>query len=207
MKLSTEQLERLAERVFKVLKLSDHVGFDLTEDERAEERVLDTIMSVLEEDTKMEDRLSREAERLVQQQQHIAKASGKSLEELVTEVKDRLAKAKRVTLGDGPDRSDLLAEKVYRAIWKVDGIDFFSEDQKIINCIARAVHRFRSDDDRLIDGVEKLVSKRAEDVEAYSPAWCIQFDKVFSEVRQKLASSNLLGAGKLDEVSKATAAT
>jgi hypothetical protein len=189
MKLSTEQLERLSERVFKVLRLSDHVGFDLEVDERGEERALDAIMSVLEEDTKMEDRLSREAERLVQQQQHIARASGKSLEDLVDEVKERLAKAKRVTLGDTPERSDLLAEKVFRAVWKLDGIDFFSDDQKVINCIARAIHRFRSDDDRLIDAVEKLASKRATNAEPYTAAWCIQFDKVHSEAKAKLAAT------------------
>ena len=57
MRLSTEQLERLTERVFKVLKSSGHVGFDYQADERVEERVLDAIMSVLEDDTKTEDRL------------------------------------------------------------------------------------------------------------------------------------------------------
>jgi hypothetical protein len=196
MRLSTEQLERLSERVFKVLKGSGHVGFDYQADERVEERVLDGIMSVLEDDTKTEDRLSREAERLVQQQQHIAKASGKSLEDLVTEVKDRLAKAKRVTLGDGPERSDLLAEKVFRSIWKVDGIDFFAEDQKVTNCIARAIHRFRHDDDRLLDAVEKIVTRRAgEEMEAYSPSWCIAYDKTFAEVKVKLAAAGTT-AGK-----------
>ena len=203
MRLSTEQLERLSERVFKVLKSSGHVGFDYSADERVEERVLDGVMSVLEDDTKTEDRLSREAERLVQQQQHIAKASGKSLEDLVTEVKERLAKAKRVTLGDGPDRSDLLAEKVFRTIWKVDGIDFFAEDQKVINCIARAIHRFRHDDDRLIDAVEKIVSRRAvEGTEAYSPSWCIAYDKTFTEVKVKLAA-----AGGLKPESKLSSET
>ena len=112
MRLSTEQLERLSERVFKVLKASGHVGFDYTADEAVEDRVIDSIMDVLEEDSKTEDRLSREAERLVQQQSHIAKASGKSLDDLVDEVKSRLAKAKRVTLCDGPDRADTLAEKM-----------------------------------------------------------------------------------------------
>lgn len=199
MRLSTEQLERLSERVFKVLKASGHVGFDYTADERVEERVLDGIMSVLEDDTKTEDRLSREAERLVQQQQHIAKNSGKSLEELVQEVKERLAKAKRVTLGDGPERSDLLAEKVFRSIWKVDGIDFFADDQKVINCIARAIHRFRHDDDRLIDAVEKIVGRRATEAEAYSPAWCLAYDKTFTEVRAKLAAANQAGKSLSEE--------
>jgi hypothetical protein len=193
MRLSTEQLERLSERVFKVLKGSGHVGFDHSADERVDERVVDAMMSVLEDDSKTEDRLSREAERLVQQQQHIAKNSGKSLEDLVQEVKERLAKAKRVTLGDGPDRSDMLAEKVFRAIWKIDGIDFFSEDQKVINCIARAIHRFRQDDDRLLDAVEKIVSRRANDMEAYSNAWCLAYDKTLNEVRAKLAAAGQAG--------------
>jgi hypothetical protein len=196
MRLSTEQLERLTERIFKVLKSSEHVGFDYSSDDRVEERVMDAIMSVLEDDTKTEDRLSREAERLVQQQQHIAKNSGKSLEDLVQEVKERLAKAKRVTLGDGPERSDLLAEKVFRAVWKIDGIDFFSEDQKVINCIARAVHRFRHDDDRLIDAVEKIATRRAVEAEAYSPAWCLAYDKAFTEVRNKLAAAAAAATGK-----------
>jgi len=189
MRLSTEQLERLSERVFKVLKASEYAGFDYTTDERVEERVLDAIMSVLEDDTKTEDRLAREAERLVQQQQHIAKASGKSVEDLVQEVKERLAKAKRVTLGDGPDRSDLLAEKVFRNVWKVEGIDFFAEDQRVTNCIARAIHRFRHDDDRLIDAVEKITTRRAGEVEPYTPAWCSLYDKALSEARVKIAAA------------------
>ena len=145
-------------------------------------------MNVLEDDSKTEDRLSREAERLVQQQSHIAKASGKSVEELVNEVKSRLAKSKRVTLGDGPDRADTLAEKVFKAVWKVEGIDFFSEDQKVQNCIARAIHRFRIDDDRVIDAVEKLVSRKVTD-EPYTAHWCIAYDKYLNEVRAKIAAA------------------
>ncbi len=187
MRLSTEQLERLSERVFKVLKASGHVGFDYTADETVEDRVLDAIMDVLEEDAKTEDRLSREAERLVQQQSHIAKASGKSLDDLVEEVKSRLAKAKRVTLGDGPDRADTLAEKVFKAVWNVEGIDFFSEDTKVQNCIARAIHRFRHDDERMIDAVERLADRKTNE-ERYTASWCLAFDRYLSEVKQKIAA-------------------
>jgi len=187
MRLSTEQLERLSERIFKVLKASGHVGFDYTADEAVEDRVIDSIMDVLEEDSKTEDRLSREAERLVQQQSHIAKASGKSLDDLVDEVKSRLAKAKRVTLGDGPDRADTLAEKVFKAIWTVDGIDFFSEDLKVQNCIARAIYRFRHDDERMIDAVERLADRKTTE-ERYSAPWCVAYDRYLSEVKQKIAA-------------------
>lgn len=187
MRLSTEQLERLSERVFRVLKASGHVGFDYSADERAEEKVLDTIMNVLEDDAKTEDRLSREAERLVQQQSHIAKASGRSLEDLVDEVKSRLAKSKRVTLGDGPDRADMLAEKVFKAVWKVEGIDFFSEDNKCTNCIARAINRFRMEDDRIVDAVEKVLSRKTTE-EPYTAPWCLAYDKYFSELKQKMAT-------------------
>lgn len=187
MKLSTDQIERLSERVFKVLKSSGHVAFDYQTDERVEERVVETIANVLEEDSKMEDRLSREAERLVQQQADIAKASGKSFEDLVTEVKTRLAKSKKILLGDGPDKADSLGEKVYKAIWKVDGIDFFSEDQKIENCLARAIHRFRVEDDRVVESIEKIVNRKSED-EPYSPKWCVLFDRYSSEVRARIAA-------------------
>lgn len=189
MRLSTEQLERLSERVFKVLKLSGHVGFDYQTDERVEERVLDAMINVLEDDTRMEDRLSREAERLVQTQGDIARSSGKSLEALVDEVKIRLAKSKRVILGDGPERADTLAEKVYKAIWKVDGIDFFAEDQKIQNCIARALYRFRVEDDRLLDATEKIVARRTQE-EPYSSGWCLTFDKALVEIKQKIAAAS-----------------
>ena len=203
MRLSSEQLDRLGERIFKVLKGSGHVGLDTETDERAEERVLDAIVSVLEDDARTEDRLSREAERLVQQQQHIAKASGKSLEDLVDEVKSRLAKAKRVTLGDGPDRSDMLAENVFKVIWKVEGIDFFSEDRKVTNCIARAIHRFRHDDDRLIDAVEKVVTKRNPEAEPYSAGWCLSYDKTFAEVRLKLDAAAAVSATLVEDKSAA----
>lgn len=187
MRLSTEQLERLSERVFKVLKASGHVGFDYTADENVETRVFDAIMDVLEEDAKTEDRLSREAERLVQQQSHIAKASGKSLDDLVDEVKSRLAKAKRVTLGDGPDRADTLAEKVFKAIWSVEGIDFFSEDAKVRNCIARSIHRFRHDDERIIEEVEKWADRKTSE-ERYTASWCLAFDRYLTQVKQKIAA-------------------
>lgn len=188
MKLSSDQIERLAERVFKVLKASGHVGFDYTADERVEERVLETIINSLEDDARTEDRLSREAERLVQQQQDIAKASGKTYEELVDEVKTRLAKSKRVLLGDGPEKSDSLGEKVYKAIWKVEGIDFFADDQKMENCIARAIHRFRLEDDRVVESIERLLSRKVTE-EAFSPKWCIAFDRYLSEVRARLAGA------------------
>jgi hypothetical protein len=187
MRLSTEQLQRLSERVFKVLKASGHVGFDYSIDETVEDRVFESIMDVLEDDAKTEDRLSREAERLVQQQSHIAKASGKSLDDLVDEVKSRLAKAKRVTLGDGPDRADTLAEKVFKAIWNVEGIDFFSDDTKVQNCIARAIHRFRHDDERMIDTVERLADRKTNE-ERYTAPWCLAYDRYLSEVKQKLAA-------------------
>ncbi|MEN9529787.1 MAG: hypothetical protein RI932_1660 [Pseudomonadota bacterium] len=187
MRLSTEQLQRLSERVFKVLKASGHVGFDYSIDETVEDRVFESIMDVLEDDAKTEDRLSREAERLVQQQSHIAKASGKSVDDLVDEVKSRLAKAKRVTLGDGPDRADTLAEKVFKAIWNVDGIDFFSDDNKVQNCIARAIHRFRHDDERMIDTVERLADRKTNE-ERYTAPWCLAYDRYLSEVKQKLAA-------------------
>jgi hypothetical protein len=174
MKLSTEQLERLSERIFKVLKTSGHISLDVEMDERIEERVVDTILSVLEEDSRTEDRLSREAERLVQQQSHIAKSSGKTMEELVDEVKNRL------------ERADTLAEKILRALWKLDGVDFFSEDFKIQNCMARAVYRFRMEDDKIIETVEKIVNKKTTD-EPYSSAWCQLFDKYANEVKQRLA--------------------
>jgi len=185
MKLSTEQLERLSERVFKVLKASGHLMFDARIDERIEDTVVDTILSVLEDDSKIEDRLSREAERLVHQQEQIAKASGRSLDDLVEQVKLRLARSKKIILGDGPDRSDSLAEKIFKALWLLEGLDFVSEDVKIQNCIARALHRFRHEDERILNAVEKLVSRKTVD-EAYTPTWCIAFDRYFQEVRQKL---------------------
>ncbi len=200
MRLSTEQLERLSDRVFRVLKASGHIGLDYIVDERVEERMLDTIMNILEDDSKTEDRLSREADRLVQQQIHIAKASGKTHEELVDEVKSRLAKSKRVTLGDGPDRADELAEKVFKAICRVDAFDFFSEEHKVQNCIARAINRFRIEDDRIVDAVEKLVSRKVTD-EPYTGPWCLAYDKYFSEVKLKIAA----GAGKSAPPEKAQA--
>lgn len=203
MKLSSEQLERLAERIFKVLKQSEHVGFDFTVDERVEDRVIDAIASTLEDDTKMEDRLSREAERLVNQQSHIAKASGRSLDDLVEEVKNRLARSKRVVLGDGPDRADTVGEKVFKNIWKIEGIDFFSEDQKVQNCIARSIYRFRLEDDRFIEALEKLASKKT-DAEPYSAAWCAVYDKHLNELRNKLSETKQAReAGKKAETSAA----
>jgi hypothetical protein len=186
MKLSTEQLERLSERVFRALKQSGHLAFDTLVDEKAEDRVLDVIMSMLQDDARMEDRLSREAENLVNHQSHIARASGRSSEELIAEVKARLAKSKRVTLGDGPERSDSLAERVVAALWKVDCVDFYSDDRKVQNCIARAIYRFRHEDDRIVDAVEKLVSKRTDE-EPYGLNWCGVFDRTMLEVKAKLA--------------------
>jgi hypothetical protein len=187
MKLSSEQLERLAERVFKVLKCSGHIELDYDTEERIEEKVIEQITNVLEDDSRTEDRLSREAERLVQQQSQIAKSSGKSYESLVDEVKIRLAKSKRVILGDDPERADSLAEKVVKAIWKIDSLDFFSDDMKVQNCIARAIHRFRLEDDRIIEAVEKIVNKKSGE-EPYSHAWCIAYDKCYNEVRQRIAN-------------------
>lgn len=184
MKLSTDQLERLAERVYKVLCSSGHVAFDLKSDEKIHERVLDTIASVLEDDARQEDRLSREAERLVQSQSHIAKASGKPVDELVEEVKLRLAKSKRVLLGDGPERADEIAEKVFKALWRIEGIDFFSEDYKVRNCIARAIYRFRVEDDRIVESVERLLTRKVKD-EPYSPTWCQAYDKYFNEIKSR----------------------
>lgn len=185
MKLSSEQLERLSERVYKVLKCSGYVEFDHDIDERVEDKVIDQIIDILEDDSRMEERLSREAERLVQGQNQIAKSSGKSFDQLIEEVKLRLAKSKRVILTDDPDRADSLAEKVVKAIWKIEGVDFFTEDFKIQNCIARAIHRFRVEDERLIEAVEKLVNKKTTE-EPYSHKWCLMFDKYFQEVRQRI---------------------
>ncbi len=188
MRLSSEQLERLAERIFKVLKLSNHVSFDYEVDERVEDRVIDTIANTLEDDAKMEDRLSREAERLVNQQSHIAKSSGRSMDDLVDEVKNRLARSKRVILGDGPDRADTVGEKIFRNIWKIEGIDFYSEDRKVQNCLARSLYRFRLEDDRLIEALESLTTKKSE-AEPFSPAWCVLYDKHLAELRGKLAEA------------------
>lgn len=193
MKLSNDQIERLAERVFKVLKASQYIGFDYESEERIEDRVLETIANVLEDDARMEDRLSREAEKLVQQQQHIAKSSGKSFEELVEEVKTRLAKSKKILLGDGPDKADSLGEKVFKALWKLDGVDFFADDQKVENCIARAINRFRVEDDRVVESIEKLLSRKSED-EPYSPKWCVAYDRYFHEIKQRLATNAKAGA-------------
>ena len=184
MRLSTDQLERLAERVFKVLSASGHAAFDLQLDERIGEKTVSTIMEVLEDDTRTEDRLSREAERLVQQQQQIAKTSGKSLDDLTNEVKTRLARSKRLTLGDGPERADDLAEKIYKSLWRMEGIDFYSEETKVRNCIARAIHRFRVDDDRVVEAVERILSRKLSEP-PYSAAWCLAYDRTFQEVRAK----------------------
>lgn len=200
MKLSSEQLERLSERVFNVIKNSGHIELDASIDERVEDKVIDLINNILEDDSRTEDRLSREAERLVQQQNQIAKSSGKSFENLVEEVKTRLAKSKRVILGDVPERADDLAEKMTKALWKVDGVDFFSEDYKVQNCLARAIHRFRIEDDRIIEAVEKIVNKKSGE-EPYTHAWCLAFDKCYLEVRQRIASQksadDATGSGSL----------
>jgi hypothetical protein len=204
MKLSSEQLERLAERVFQVLRASGHMGFDSdAEADASSERCVEAIHGVFEDDSRMEDRLSREAERLVQQQHQVAKGSSKSLDELVTEVKTRLARSKRVELGDGPERADSLAEKVLKGIWRVEGIDFFSEDNKIQNCIARAIYRFRMDDERVLDAVEKITSKRTE-AASYSHDWCLMFDKCLSEVRGKIAAHQTGGMAQKVSASAAT---
>jgi hypothetical protein len=206
MRLSTEQLERLAERIFKVLKASEHVGFDYTADERVEERVLDAIITTLEDDAKMEDRLSREAERLVNMQSHIAKASGRSMEDLVDEVKSRLARSKKVVLGDGPDRADTLAEKIYRNVWKVEGIDFFSDDRKVQSCIGRSIFRFRHEDDRLIEALEKLTTRKCE-AEAYTQLWCQSFDRHLSELKSKLEEARLIREQSPNEAPPSAAAS
>lgn len=187
MKLSSEQITRLSERVFKVLKCSGYAEFDVAADERVEDKVMDQIADILEDDSRMEDRLSREAERLVQSQNQIAKSSGKSFENLVEEVKIRLAKSKRVVLDNDADRADDLAEKIVKSIWKIEGVDFFVEDFKVQNCIARAIHRFRLEDERLLEAVEKLVKKKSDE-EPYSHKWCLLFDKYFQEVRQRIES-------------------
>lgn len=184
MRLSSEQLERLGERILKVVRVSGHVEFDYA-DEKIEEKALEQIVNLLEDDARMEDRLSREAERLVQQQNQIAKSSGKSFEHLVEEVKLRLAKSKRVVLGDSPERADSLAEKIVKGLWKLDGVDFFSEDYKVQNCIARAIHRFRVEDDRIIDAVERIANKKSGE-EPYSHNWCLAFDKYYGEVRHRI---------------------
>jgi hypothetical protein len=185
MKLSSHQLERLADRVFRVLKLSGYLELDPSVDERVEERALDCILGVLEDDARTEDRLSREAERLVEQQKQIVSQSERPREELIQEVKARLARSKRVLLDDGPDRADAIAEKVLRALWRVDGVDFFAEDVKVRNCIGKAIYRFRLEDDRIVDAVERLVSRKTQD-EAYSPKWCQVFDRYIGEARDRI---------------------
>jgi len=182
MKLSTEQLERLAERVYLVVKNSGHVEIETD----AEEKAISQINFVLEDDSRAEERLSREAERLVQQQNEIAKSSSKPFENLVHEVKSRLAKSKQVVLSDSPEKADTLAEKVTKALWKLDGVDFYSEDRKVQNCIARAIHRFRQEDDHILDAVEKIATKKSG-AEPYSQAWCLAFDKYYNEVLQRIA--------------------
>lgn len=186
MKLSGTQLERLAERVFRTLKLSGHIEIDTAADERAEDRVQDTILTVLEDDSRTEDRLSREAERLVSQQTDVARQSTKSMTQLVEEVKARLAKSKRVLIDDGPERADSIAEKVVKSLWRIDCVDFFADDRKVQNCIARAIHRFRHEDDRLIEAVERVVGKKTTE-EMYSPQWSVLFDRYFLEVKTRLA--------------------
>ena len=182
MKLSTEQLERLAERVYAVLKHSGHVEIE----PEAEEKALSQINFILEDDSRAEDRLSREAERLVQQQNEIAKSSSKPFESLVHEVKIRLAKSKQLVLSDDPEKADTLAEKIMKTLWKMDGVDFFSEDRKVQNCIARAIHRFRQEDDHILDAVAKIATKKSG-AEPYSQAWCQAFDKYYNEVLQRIA--------------------
>lgn len=185
-KLSTEQLERLAERAFEVLKYSGYVSLDPQTDDRIEDKVLSAILDVLADDSRAEEKLSREAERLVQQQSQIAKSSGKSFDSLVDEVKSRLAKSKKIILGDVPERADALAEKMINAIWKLEGVDFFVENFKVQNCLARAIHRFRLNDDRLLDAVEKITTKKTQ-FQPYSHDWCIAFDKNYHEVLSRIA--------------------
>jgi hypothetical protein len=186
-KLSTEQLERLSGRVFQVLKQSGYVSFDYQTDERVEEKVMNVILDVLVADSNMEDRLVREAERLVQQQNQIAKASGKSFDDLVDEVKTRLAKSKHMILDDTSERSDALAEKMTNALWKIDSVDFFVDNFKVQNCIARAIHRFRLNDDLILEAVEKITSKKSPDIEPYTHEWCISFDKNYNELLDRIA--------------------
>ena len=190
MRLSTEQLERLSERVFQVLKASGHVAFDYEADDKVEEKVLESIMTSLEADTKTEERLARDAERLVTQQQQIARDSGKPMEQLISEVMERLAKSKKIVLGDGPERADNLAEKIFKSIWNIEGIDFFSDDRKIQNCIAHALYRFRHEDERILDAVENLVNHKISEP-PFSPPWCLQFDRFMNELRQKLETTKL----------------
>lgn len=185
MRLSGTQLERLAERVYLTLRESGHIEVDSSTDERAEDRVQDAILTVLEDDSRTEDRLSREAERLVGQQDQIARHSSKPLPQLVEEVKIRLAKSKRVLIDDGPERADAIAEKAVKALWKVECIDFFVNDRKLQNCIARAIYRFRHEDDRLLDAVERLVNKKTT-AEPYSHEWSVLFDRYFQGVRTRL---------------------
>lgn len=186
-KLSTEQLERLAGRVFQVLKQSEYVSFDYQTDDRVEDKVMNVILDVLVADSNMEDRLVREAERLVQQQNQIAKSSGKSFDDLVEEVKARLAKSKHMVLDDTSERSDALAEKMTNALWKIDSVDFFVDNFKVQNCIARAIYRFRMNDDLILEAVEKITSKKSPHAEPYSHEWCVAFDKNYHELLDRIA--------------------
>jgi hypothetical protein len=187
MRLSSEQIGSLAERVFNVLKQSGHMSLDTGVDPQIEDNTLNLIINVIEEDSRAEDRLSREAERLVQEQSRIAESSGKTFEQLVDEVKLRLAKSKKLILGDAPEKADNLGEKIFQALWKVDGIDFYSDDERVQNCIARAVFRFRTEDDRVLQALEKLTAKKTE-APAYSPEWCRTFDKYQKEIKARLTA-------------------
>ena len=186
MKLSIEQLERLANRIFRVIKASQHIVLDEKNDPLVHENIKNTILSDLEDDYHTEERLTRSAERLVQEQQAILKDSKFSPEELVNQVKARLAKSKEIILGDGPERSDSLAEKITASLWKIDSVDFASSHQKVQNCIARAIHRFRKQDDRVLNAVEKFVSERSPEIPEYSHEWCILFDRYFKEITLKM---------------------
>lgn len=177
MNISFDQIPRLAEQIFSVLLSEESICVD----EGENDIVINLIMNVIHQDLALEARVEREAMRMLEANKGVAAQSDATEADLLNDIKKNIARNKDYVLTNGKDRAESQTNKILKAMWKLEVLDFFADDNTLRKSIFSSIQNFIAREHGVLEDVKSILAKQHANLKPYTDEWNLLFDKYLSE--------------------------
>ncbi len=181
MNITFSQIPRLGEKIYKDLLKAEYIVVE----ENADDVVVNLIMNILHQDLKLEERITREAKKMLEAQRRLADESDETDAQLLQDIKNNIARNREVVITSGKERAEVQTNKIIKALWKVDELDFYVDDKTLRKSIFGSIQLFIAEEDGILAQAHAFIKKHYANLEPYSDEWYVMFDKALMELRSQ----------------------
>ncbi len=181
MNITMDQISKVSEKVFADLQKAECIYVE----EGGEDAVINLIMNVFHSDLSMEKRVTRDARRYLEEKKGLADQTNSTEKELLEDIKKTIARNKDYVITNGKERSESQTNKIIKALWRLDEIDFYVDDNFLRKQIFASIQMFIAAENGFLDEVTQILSKQYSNLTPHSEEWNVMFEKISLELRSR----------------------